>query len=166
MYDFEKYENLIKERLSEHRFIHSMNVAKRARELALLNGVDPDKAYLAGILHDITKEMPYDEQEKYMHLSPSALEKSNKLVYHQISGAEYVKRKLGITDEEILSGIRYHTTGKDNMSVFDMVIYLADLTSAERSYNDVEYVRTLADKSLLEAMLYALKFTITERSID
>ena len=57
MYDFEKYENLIKERLSEHRFIHSMNVAKRARELALLNGVDPDKAYLAGILHDITKEM-------------------------------------------------------------------------------------------------------------
>lgn len=83
-------------------------------------------------------------------------------MYHQISGAEYVKRKLGITDEEILSGIRYHTTGKENMSVFDMVIYLADLTSAERSYNDVEYVRTLADKSLFEAMLYALKFTITD----
>lgn len=162
MYDFKKYEELIKERLSEHRYTHSMNVASRARELARLNGVDEDKAYLAGILHDITKEMPYDEQEKYMALSPSALEKSNKLVYHQISGAEYVKTRLGITDEEILSGIRYHTTGRANMTVFDMVIYLADLTSAERSYNDVEYVRELANKSLKEAMLYALKFTITD----
>lgn len=162
MYDFEKYERLIKESLSEYRYTHSMNVAARARELARLNGVDEDKAYLAGILHDITKEMPYDEQEKYMALSPSALEKSNKLVYHQISGAEYVRTRLGITDEEILSGIRYHTTGRANMTVFDMVIYLADLTSAERSYNDVEYVRELADKSLKEAMLYALKFTITD----
>lgn len=162
MYDFEKYERLIKESLSEYRYTHSMNVAVRARELARLNGVDEDKAYLAGILHDITKEMPYDEQEKYMALSPSALEKSNKLVYHQISGAEYVRTRLGITDEEILSGIRYHTTGRANMTVFDMVIYLADLTGAERSYNDVEYVRELADKSLKEAMLYALKFTITD----
>lgn len=162
MYDFEKYENLIKQSLSEHRYIHSVNVAVRARELAELNGVDADKAYLAGILHDITKEMPYDEQEKYMSLSPTALEKSNKLVYHQISGAEYVKSVLKITDEQVLSGIRYHTTGRADMSVFEMVIYLADLTSAERSYPDVQTVRELANKSLEQAMLYAVKFSITD----
>ena len=165
MYDFEKYEKLIKSRLSEYRYTHSMNVAKRARELAGIYSLDEDKAYLAGILHDITKETDYAEQEKYMDnlgIIPTELEKSNKLVYHQISGACYVKSVLGIDDEEILSAIRYHTTGHAEMTEFEMVIYLADLTSAERSYPDVESVRELADNSLTDAMLCATRFTITD----
>lgn len=165
MYDFEKYESIIKERLSEYRFTHSMNVAKRARELAEIYGLDENKAYLTGILHDITKETEYAEQEKYMDnlgIIPTELEKSNKLVYHQISGACYVKSVLGIDDEEILGAIRYHTTGHADMTDFEMLIYLADLTSAERSYPDVEKVRALADKSLEDAMLYATRFTITD----
>ena len=165
MYDFEKYEKLIKSRLSEYRYNHSMNVAKRARELAKIYSLDEDKAYLAGILHDITKETDYAEQEKYMDnlgIIPTELEKSNKLVYHQISGACYVKSVLGIDDEKILSAIRYHTTGHAEMTDFEMVIYLADLTSAERSYPDVESVRELADNSLTDAMLCATRFTITD----
>lgn len=165
MYDFEKYESIIKERLSEYRFTHSMNVAKRAREFAKIYGLDENKAYLTGILHDITKETEYAEQEKYMDnlgIIPTELEKSNKLVYHQISGACYVKSVLGIDDEEILGAIRYHTTGRADMTDFEMLIYLADLTSAERSYPDVEKVRELADKSLEDAMLYATRFTITD----
>lgn len=165
MYDFEKYESIIKERLSEYRFTHSMNVAKRARELAKIYGLDEDKAYLTGILHDITKETDYAEQEKYMDnlgIIPTELEKSNKLVYHQISGACYVKSVLGIDDEEILGAIRYHTTGRADMTDFEMLIYLADLTSAERSYPDVEKVRALADSSLEDAMFYATRFTITD----
>lgn len=165
MYDFEKYESIIKERLSEYRYTHSMNVAKRARELAKIYSLDEDKAYLAGILHDITKETDYAEQEKYMDnlgIIPTELEKSNKLVYHQISGSCYVKSVLGIDDEEILNAIRYHTTGHAEMTDFEMVIYLADLTSAERSYPDVESVRELADNSLTDAMLCATRFTITD----
>lgn len=165
MYDFEKYENLIKSRLSEYRYTHSMNVAKRARELAGIYSLDEDKAYLAGILHDITKETDYAEQEKYMDnlgIIPTELEKSNKLVYHQISGSCYVRSVLGIDDEEILNAIRYHTTGHAEMTDFEMVIYLADLTSAERSYPDVENVRKLADDSLTDAMLCATRFTITD----
>ncbi len=130
MYDFEKYESIIKERLSEHRFIHSMNVAKRARELAKIYGLDEDKAYLTGILHDITKETDYAEQEKYMDNSGTA--------------------------------IRYHTTGRADMTDFEMMIYLADLTSEERCYPDVEKVRGIADNSLEDAMLYATRFTITD----
>ncbi|WP_288527516.1 bis(5'-nucleosyl)-tetraphosphatase (symmetrical) YqeK [uncultured Eubacterium sp.] len=165
MYDFEKYEKLIKSRLSEYRYTHSMNVAKRAKELAKIYSLDEDKSYLAGILHDITKETDYAEQEKYMDnlgIIPTELEKSNKLVYHQISGACYVKSVLGIDDEEILSAIRYHTTGHAEMTDFEMVIYLADLTSVERSYPDVESVRELADNSLTDAMLCATRFTITD----
>ena len=165
MYDFEKYERIIKERLSEYRYTHSMNVAKRARELAEIYSLDEDKAYLAGILHDITKETDYAEQEKYMEnlgIVPTELEKSNKLVYHQISGSCYVKSVLGIDDEEILNAIRYHTTGKANMTTLQKVVYTADFISADRNYPDVEEMRSLALKSLDDAMLYSLKYTITK----
>ena len=90
------------------------------------------------------------------------LEKNNKKVYHQMSGAAYVKGVLNIDDEDILSAIRFHTTGHADMTDFEMLIYLADLTSEERDYPDVDTVRALADKSLLEAMLYALRFTIRD----
>lgn len=162
MYDFKKYEEIISKRLSPYRYEHSMNVAKRAKELAKINGIDEDKAYLAGILHDITKETDFDEQEKYLDSPPAALEKSNKMVYHQMSGATYVKKELGIDDEEVLSAIRYHTTGHSNMTEFEMVVYLADLTSAERNYPDVDAVRKTADKSLYEGMFVACQFTICD----
>ena len=162
MYDFDKYEKLIEQRLSPYRYTHSMNVAKRAVELAKLNGVDEKKAYLAGVLHDIIKETDFDEQEKYIEREPTPLEKSNKMVYHQMSGAGYVKKELGIDDEEILSAIRYHTTGHSNMTKFEMVIYLADLTSAERNYPDVEEVRKIANASLYEGMLTACSFTVCD----
>lgn len=165
MYDFEKFEKLIEERLSPYRYTHSMNVAKKARELAVHYGVDADKAYLAGVLHDITKETDYDLQEKYIIKSGhciTPLEKNNKKVYHQISGMAFVQQELGINDEQILNGIRFHTTGCENMSIFEMIIYLADLTSEERNYPDVDKMRKLTDTSLLEAMHYALSFVIKD----
>lgn len=162
MYDLKEYEEIVKNRLSPERFEHSVNVAKRAVELAKINGVNEEKAYLTGILHDITKETSYSEQEKYLDTTPTALEKSNKMVYHQMSGEGYVRKELGIDDEEILSAIRYHTTGHSNMTVFEMVIYLADLTSAERNYPDIEIVRQTADNSLYEGMLVACQFTICD----
>lgn len=165
MYNFEQYESLIKEKLSEYRYIHSMNVAKRAVELAKIYGADEKKCYLAGVLHDITKETPVDEQEKLISdagIVLTDLEKSNKKVYHQMSGMAYCKNKLGITDVDVLNGIRYHTTGKADMTDFEMIIYLADLTSAERNYKDFEYTRDLTDKSLIKAMIYATDFIIND----
>ena len=163
MYEFEKYEALIKKTLSPYRCHHSMCVAKRARELALKNGLDENKAYLAGILHDITKEMPNEEQialiEKYDR-KLSYVELGNHRVFHQMSGALYVRHILRIEDEEIIGGIRYHTTGRENMSDFEMLIYLADFTSEDRDYPDVEIMREKTDRDFLEGMLYSLKYTI------
>ena len=67
--DEKQYEEIVRGRLSDKRFQHSMNVAKAAQELAVLNGVDPKKARLAGILHDIMKEAPPEEQLKIMDAS-------------------------------------------------------------------------------------------------
>ena len=85
MYDYNGYIDLIKSSLSEYRFNHSIKVGKRARELARIYGLDEEKAYLAGILHDITKETDYSLQEEYMNnvgIIPTELEKNNKKVYH------------------------------------------------------------------------------------
>lgn len=160
---YENYVELIKSTLSDYRFHHSMCVAERARELAKKHGVDENKAYLAGILHDITKEMDNAEQialiEKYDHALTNT-EKGNHRVFHQMSGAVYVKNVLGIDDEEIIGGIRYHTTGRENMTLFEMIIYLADFTSEDRNYPDVDIMRKKTDENLYSAMLYSLKYTI------
>ena len=169
MCDYEKkysnYNELLKERLSEYRYIHSVNVARRAFELAKIYDENCEKAYLAGLLHDITKEDDYETQEKYIAIygmTLTSLEKSSKSVYHQISGAGYIKGVLGIDDEQVLSAVRYHTTGHSDMTTLEMIVFLADLTSEERSYNDVDTVRSLSEKSLLDAMQYSLSFVISD----
>ena len=153
MYDFDKYINLIKDRLSEHRFYHSMCVAKRARELAVKYGADPD----------IMKEESLTIQREIIEADGTALtdvEINTPNVYHQMSGAAYVKNSLKIDDADIINGIRYHTTGRADMSLFEMIIYLADFTSDDRDYPDVEIMRAETDKSLLGGMVYSLRHTI------
>lgn len=163
MYDFQKYTDIIKSRLSDKRFYHSMCVAKKAKELALKYNVDADKAYLAGILHDVTRHSDTEWQLKYMvenGYNPTYIELGNPNLHHQISGSMYVKNELKIDDCEIINAIRYHTTGKADMSVFEMIIYVADVISDDRDYPDVQRMRDEADKGLFHAMLYALSFVI------
>lgn len=165
MIDFEKFENLIKERLSEHRYRHSLNVARAACELALKYGADKDKARLAGILHDVTKETPLDVQYRYIAEgggSVSKLEKNNTAVVHQKSGEAYCRTRLGVTDSDVLAAVRFHTTGRRGMSTLERVVYTADFISADRDYPDVAEMRRLAGESLESAMLYSLKYTINK----
>ena len=79
-----------------------------------------------------------------------------------MSGEAYLRYVLGIKDEEVLDAIRYHTTAKEDMSLTAKILYLADFTSADRDYEDVEVIRSLADKSLEEAIIYALKYSIVD----
>ncbi len=163
VYNTNDYVNLIKSRLSDYRFTHSMNVAKSAVELAEKYGADKEKAYVAGILHDVMKEEDLDVQREYVKKNGeimTPLELKSKSVYHQMSGSAYAKIELHIDDEDILNAIRYHTTGRRNMSLLEKVIYTADFISAERNYPDVDVMREKAQVSLDDAMLYSLKYTI------
>ena len=74
----------------------------------------------------------------------------------------YIEPILGVTDKEILSAVRYHTTAKANMSILEKVLYLADFTSADRDYDDVDVMREKVEISMTEAMHYALAYTINE----
>ena len=163
--DIEQYEKLIKERLSEYRYTHSMNVATAAVHLAKKYGADETKARVAGVLHDVTKE---DDKAAQRELIEKAghkmtdIEILNPSVYHQMSGEAFCKLNLHIDDEDILGAIRYHTTGTAGMTLLQKVIYTADFISAERNYPDVDVMRHLAEENLDEAMLYSLKHTIND----
>lgn len=165
MYNTQAYINLIKERLSEYRFYHSMCVAESAVQLARRFGADEEKAYTAGILHDIMKEETPEQQRAEMAkagIHMSALEQRNIKVYHQMSGAAYVQLELGIDDPEIINAIRYHTTARRNMSLMEKIIYLADFISADRNYTDVDVMRAKVEEGMEAGMLYAMRYTIVD----
>lgn len=165
--NLDEYRNLIKSKMSEHRFIHSVNVSKEARKLAKIYGADAEKAAIAGILHDITKEMPVEEQLKIITDSGIILDNVQKnapKLWHGISGSIYIKENLDINDADILNAIRYHTTGRSGMSLLEKIIFVADFTSQERTYKGVSTMRKKSRKTLDEAMLYGFKFTFSDLS--
>ncbi len=161
---FMEYKKLLRTRLDDYRFLHSLNVAESASSLALIYGADVKKTYFAGLLHDIMKNENNEEMLKCIEkggIILSRIEKANPKLWHAMAGEAYLRTELGITDEEILSSVRYHTTGKAGMSLFDKIIYVADYISAERSYPDVDTMRYLSlQKGLDEACLYSLQYTL------
>lgn len=162
---FEEYKKIIKGRMSEKRYIHSVNVAKEAVVLAKRFGADEEKAKIAGILHDITKESTHEEQLQIIQENGIILDNiqmATPKLWHSISGAAYIKSKLNIIDEDILNAVRYHTSGRQNMSLLEKVIFIADFTGAERDYDGVDIMRKKAKKSLEEAMQYGIAFTISD----
>lgn len=163
----ETYIELLRGRLKEKRFLHSLNVAASAVELAKRFGANEDKAYIAGLLHDITKNETDENQLQIMGSGGIILtetQKNNPKLWHAMSGSVYLKQTLGITDEEILGAVRWHTTGKAGMSLLEKVVFIADYISAERDYPDVDVMRHLAETSLDAAALYALKFSMRNLS--
>ena len=163
--NFEDYIAIIREKLDDYRYNHSLCVAKEAKRLAILYGENSDDAYLAGLLHDITKNLTPQEHLKIFDdfgIMLTDVEKSSIPVWHGISASVYLKNILKVQNENIISAIRYHTTGKSNMTLFEKLIYLADFTSSDRNYPDVDIMRNLVNTSIEEAMLYSLRFTIKD----
>ena len=161
----EKIITLIRSKLSADRFNHSLNVADSAKELALSYGADVDKAYTAGLLHDVMKNASEEEQLGVLSEAGIALmpvERENKKLWHAIAGAAYVKFVMGIDDRDIIIAVRYHTTGRSGMSLLERIVYLADYISADRNYNGVEDMRRLCKSDSDEAILYALTFGIPD----
>ena len=162
-----EYKKIIKSMMSENRYNHCVNVSKEAVKLAKRYGGDEEKAAVAGILHDITKEMPKEEQLQIMLDSGIILDdiqKNAPKLWHGISGSVYIKKHFGIEDEDILNAICYHTTGRAGMSLLEKIIFVSDFTSEERTYKGVATMRKKSRKSLEDAMLYGFKFTFSDLS--
>ncbi len=161
------YKKIIRELMGDYRYNHSVNVADEAVKLAEMYGCDVEKAYTAGILHDITKEIPKDEQLQIIKSGGIILDDVQRgapKLWHAVSGSVYVQTKLGITDTDIINAIRYHTTGRANMSLLEKIIYTADYTAKGRDYSGVEVMRQLSRKSLEDAMIFSYQFTFNKLS--
>ena len=119
MLSYEEIYEIVKERLSEKRFYHSECVVERCVEYAEIYGVDIEKAKIAGIAHDVAKEIPKEEQIKVAESYGIKLDEIEKMqipLIHSKLGAEIARKEFGCTDD-ICEAIKWHTTGKENMSI-------------------------------------------------
>lgn len=163
---YEEYKAAVKPHLSERRFYHSQCVADCAAELAEKYGADVEKARLAGILHDVMKDTPPEDQLKIIEQSGiilSEAQRRNTKLWHALSGAAYAENVLGVKDRDILDAIACHTGGKAGMTVLDKVLFVADYISADRDYPGVEELRIAAEDSLEEVIVQGVTFTMQER---
>lgn len=164
MLNEDQAQQIIKTRLSDKRFQHSMGVASTAKELAQNYGVDCKQAYLTGILHDYAKDQT--EAQLLMIASNADLithpiEKETPELLHAPVGAYLLETELGIKDSEVLEAVRVHTLGSINMSRLDKIIYLADMTEPNRDmYPELGRLRKLSFCDLDAAMLLGLESTI------
>jgi len=164
MYSVDELKVLLKNRLSKKRYNHSVGVAEAAVKLAETYGENPEKAYLAGLLHDICKEEEPEKQKELMlegNMNISGAELSAKALWHGPAGACYIKNELGIADNDILNAVRYHTVGRPSMSMLEKIIYIADLISDDRDYKDVDKMRKYAFSDFEKAMYEAVCYCIT-----
>ena len=153
---------LVRSRLSDKRYEHTINVKKMAVKLAKHYGADEEQAALAALLHDAAKEISKDEMCAIMQAHPEYAEGGEARptpVWHGVCASILARTEWGVTDEAVLSAIACHTAGKPGMTQLDKILYLADMTSAERDWPGVEKLRKLELKDLDAAMLAALNQT-------
>lgn len=160
----DRYIDIIRPLLSEKRFLHSLGVAKSAAELAERYGADKEKAYTAGILHDIMKDTDARKQLQIIENSGiifGNLDRAEPKLWHAKAGAAYVRDQLG-EDDEIVCAIACHTTAKGGMTTLEKVLFLADFISDDRDYDGVEQMRQATARSMEEGLDIALSFSIVD----
>lgn len=161
----EKAMSWLKGNLDEERLLHSLGCAQCAVELAQRYNIDEKRAYVAGLLHDCAKCL---DKEKLVEIAQTIEgikedERSNIKVIHAPVSAYLAETEFGITDEEILSSIRWHTLGKRDMSMFEKIIFLAD--KIEPNTRDLDFRNRILlflgeENGLNKALLICYKETI------
>lgn len=149
--------------LKESRLRHSLSVSETAVALATIYGEDIDKARIAGLVHDCVKNMKDAQLIEVARLHEIQLDEiylQNPSILHGLVGSIIAREVMGIEDEDILSAIRYHTTGRKNMSILEKIIYIADYIEPLRKFNGVEELRSLSEMDLDAAVIQSLEDTI------
>jgi predicted HD superfamily hydrolase involved in NAD metabolism len=156
----------LKNNLSEKRYQHSLGTAECARNLAITYGLNEEKAYVAGLLHDCAKCFPNEKLLSIIerHIDVDENEKMNYKTLHAPVSAYVAEKTFGVKDEEILSSIRWHTLGKVNMTEFEKIIFIADKIEERTRENwYAQPIRALLresnglDKSILQCYRQTIK---------
>lgn len=163
--DYTKIKERLKKDLTEERYYHTLGTAECAKELAEKYGLDSEKAYLAGLLHDCAKCFPTEKLLEIINknLDIDESEMLNYKTLHAPVSAYIAQKDFGINDEDILSAVRCHTLGKLDMSDFEKIVFLAD--KIELNTRDKDYCKELREilkdkNGLNKALLRCYKDTI------
>lgn len=153
---------IVKEQLTDHRYHHTIGVMETALILARKYGGNEKKAELAAIFHDYAKFRPKEEMKQIIleQGMPSELLQYNSELWHAPVGAFLVQKEVGVQDGEILDAIRYHTSGRVEMTLLEKIIYLADYIEPGRHFPGVDEVRELAEFNLEQALIKSIQNTI------
>ncbi len=135
----QKLQKELSKELDAKRYEHTLGVAYTAACMAMRYDCDMKKAYIAGLLHDCAKCMTHSERLNYCKkndLEVTEIEKVNPSLLHAKVGADLCAKKYGVEDEEIANAVRYHTTGRPDMTLLEKIIFIADYLEPHR--NDAE----------------------------
>lgn len=135
------YIKTIKELISKERFKHTLSVANLAYRLALQNNADPLKAYIAGLLHDIAKDVNTNTMLEYIKKEYPQYLEVPEMLYHQFMSAKMATEIFQVNDEDILEAIKYHGTGNEMMSPLAKILYVADKTDPLRGYDSTYLIK-------------------------
>ena len=170
MMEESKIKKYLENALSENRFKHSLGVAEEAERLADKYGTDKKKAYLAGLVHDVAKEIDTDSARNMLKdrfgIRVDPVTYNVPKLLHAPLGACLAQTEFGIFDAEILDAVKYHTTAKADMSLLTKIIYMADYIEPNRDFEGVEELRKQAYQDLDEAIITGLDYTISELLSD
>ncbi len=158
----EKIEYRLKRTLDAERYRHTLGVAKTARWMAERFGVNPEKAELAGLLHDCAKCMSLGEMKKAARsLSLDETTLASRALLHAPAGMCVAKERYGVEDPEVLGAIRWHTTGRAGMTKLEKIVYLADMIEPNRKpFPGMDALRRLCGTDLDEALRLALRLSL------
>lgn len=163
-YDFTKMKKKLSKYLDEDRFEHTMGVMYTCAALAMAHSYDLNDAQAAGLLHDCAKCIPNKKKLKMcsQHKIPvTSFEEAHPFLLHSKLGAYVARAKYDVKDENILSAITYHTTGKPDMTVLEKIVYIADYIEPMRDKApNLKKIRQLAFEDLDECMYEILKDTL------
>ena len=159
--DKEGLEKFMSDNLKESRYRHSLGVEDMAVRLAEAHGADAEKAAFAGRYHDIAKCLSPDEMNHHVEkYGLPSMYLDNIPLAHSKVAAEILKDKFGVDDEDVLNAVRSHTTGRENMSLLEEVVYVADAIEDNRSYPGLKKLQREALEDLDSACLFIMDYTI------
>ncbi|MBL4934035.1 bis(5'-nucleosyl)-tetraphosphatase (symmetrical) YqeK [Clostridium paridis] len=153
----------LKENLKESRYNHTLGVVDMAKRLADINGVDQERAELAALIHDCAKNLHIDELFKILQdnsIEVDEIERISPQLLHGKVGAVLGEKLMNISDKEILSAVKYHTTGKANMSTLEKIIYIADYIEPNRNFDGVDKLREITIENLDRGVLGGIDNTL------
>ena len=152
----EEITEILRAELKPKRFKHTLGVVDTAREMAIIFGEDEQLAARAGLLHDNAKAFDLKRMREIadqagLMLTPE--ERASAALLHAPVGAYLARARFGETDERVINAIRYHTTGRPNMSALEAIVYLADMIEPNRdAFLGLEDLRVMARRDLFAAL--------------